>query len=203
MTQHPSSQSPPGRLLRCGFWLEYATLAWNIVGTPVMIATAFQIGSTALAGFGFDSLIEIFASLVVIWQLKGVEAGRECLALRLIGAAFFLLAGYVLVQSLWMLITRHHPAQSLFGVAWLVFTVVAMALLAYGKLATGQALGNVVLRTEARVTLIDAALAAAVLIGVSLNGWLGWWWADPISGLVIVFYGVKEGRAALAHPKGG
>ncbi len=168
-----------------------------------MIVTAFQIGSTALAGFGFDSLIEIFASLVVIWQLKGVEAGRERLALRLIGAAFFLLAGYVLVQSLWMLITRHHPAQSLFGVAWLVFTVVAMALLAYGKLVTGRALGNVVLRTEARVTLIDAALAAAVLIGVSLNGWLGWWWADPISGLVIVFYGVKEGRAALAHPKGG
>jgi divalent metal cation (Fe/Co/Zn/Cd) transporter len=170
-------------LLKRGLWLEYATLAWNVVGTPLMIATAVRAGSTALAAFGLDSLIEIFASVIVVWQLKGVAAGREALALRLIGSAFFLLAAYILFQSLWTLITHAQPAPSPIGMAWLVVTVAAMALLAYGKLATGRALGNLVLRTEARVTMIDGALAAAVLAGVSLNAIAGWWWADPTAGL--------------------
>lgn len=83
--------------------------------------------------------------------------------------------------------------------AWLVVTILAMAGLAYGKLTTGRVLGNVVLRTEARVTLVDAALAASMLVGIGLNALLGWWWADPMAGLVIVYYGVKEGREAFAH----
>jgi divalent metal cation (Fe/Co/Zn/Cd) transporter len=74
-----------------------------------------------------------------------------------------------------------------------------MLLLAWGKLVTGRHLGNIVLTTEARVTLIDAALAGAVLIGVGLNVSLGWWWADPLSGLVVVYYGLTEGRAAWKH----
>jgi divalent metal cation (Fe/Co/Zn/Cd) transporter len=192
----------PDRLLSRGLRLEYATLAWNVVGTPLMIFTAFRAGSTALAGFGLDSLIEIFASGVVIWQLKGAHE-RERRALRLIGSAFFLLALYVLGQSAWTIVSGNHPAPSGLGMIWLAATVAAMSLLAYGKLATGRALGNVVLRTEARVTLIDAALAAAVLVGVGLNTLAGWWWADPAAGLVIVYYGVKEGREALAHAREG
>jgi divalent metal cation (Fe/Co/Zn/Cd) transporter len=74
-----------------------------------------------------------------------------------------------------------------------------MLLLAWGKLATGRQLGNPVLTTEARVTIIDAALAAAVLAGVGFNAVTGWWWADPLAGLVIVYYGVTEGRAAWKH----
>lgn len=195
----PSSE----RLLSRGLRLEYATLAWNVVGTPLMMFTALKAGSTALAGFGLDSLIEIFASLVVVWQLKGVADDRERRALRLIGSAFFLLAAYVLGQAVWTLATGSHPAPSPPGMAWLILTVVAMTLLACGKLAIGRALGNVVLRTEARVTLIDAALAAAVLAGVGLNALAGLWWADPLAGLVIVYYGVKEGREAFAHARGG
>ena len=187
-------------LLRRGLRLEYATLAWNLVGAPVMIATAAQAGSTALAGFGLDSLIEIFASVVVVWQLKGgLDPGRERRALRLIGAAFFVLTAYVLGQSLWTLVGGHRPAPSPLGMAWLGLTVVAMALLARGKLRVGRALDNAVLLAEAKVTLIDAALAAAVLAGVALNALSGWWPADPLAGLVIVYYGVKEGRAALRH----
>jgi divalent metal cation (Fe/Co/Zn/Cd) transporter len=97
-----------------------------------------------------------------------------------------------------MLITLHHSTQSPVGITWLILTVVAMAFLAYGKLAAGRALRNPVLSTEARVTMIDAA---AVLFGVGLNEWFGWWWADPLSGLVIMFYAVKEGRAALSHAR--
>ncbi len=87
------------------------------------------------------------------------------------------------------------------GTVWLVVTCAVMLPLAWGKLVTGHQLGNLVLTTEARVTLIDAALAGAVLIGVSLNALLGWWWANPVAGLVIVYYGLTEGRAAWKHAR--
>jgi divalent metal cation (Fe/Co/Zn/Cd) transporter len=187
-------------LLRRGLWLEYTTLVWNIVGTVIVLIAAVRAGSAALAGFGLDSGIEIFASAVVVWQLKGVEQGRENLALKLIGAAFVALAIYVLVQSAYTLLAAAHPASSPLGILWLAVTCAVMLLLAWGKSVTGRQLGNLVLATEARVTLIDAALAAAVLIGVGLNALFGWWWADPLAGLVIVYYGLIEGRAAWKHP---
>jgi divalent metal cation (Fe/Co/Zn/Cd) transporter len=186
-------------LLRRGLWLEYATLGWNVVGTVIVLIAAARAGSAALAGFGLDSAIEIFASVVVVWQLKGLEQDREVLALKLIGTAFIALAIYVLVQSVWTLLADAHPAPSLLGIVWLVVTCAVMLLLAWGKLVTGRQLGNFVLTTEARVTLIDAALAGAVLIGVGLNALFGWWWADPLAGLVIVYYGLTEGRAAWKH----
>ncbi len=150
----------------------------------------------ALAGFGIDSLIEIFASVIVVWQLKNIGHEHERMALRLIGTAFFALAAYVLVQALATLLTRAHPGQSAGGIAWLAATLVVMLLLAWGKLVTGRQLGNAVLLTEARVTLIDGILAAAVLVGLVLNALLDWWWADPLAGLVIVYYGIKEGLHA-------
>jgi divalent metal cation (Fe/Co/Zn/Cd) transporter len=189
-------------LLRRGLWLEYATLGWNVVGTAVVLIAAMRAGSAALAGFGLDSAIEIFASVVVVWQLKGLDRGRESLALKLIGTAFIALAVYVLVQSVWTLLANAHPASSPLGIVWLAVTCVVMLLLAWGKSVTGRRLGNLVLTTEARITLIDAALAGAVLVGVGLNALLGWWWADPIAGLVIVHYGLTEGRAAWQHAAG-
>ena len=183
-------------LLRRGLRLEYLTLGWNVVGTVVVIAAAVVAHSVALAGFGLDSLIEIFASVVVVWQLTGTGQHRERRALRLIGGAFFALAVYILVQTAITLLTRSHPAPSVGGIAWLAATLAAMLLLAWGKRITGQQLGNPVLTTEARVTLIDALLAAAVLIGLVLNATLSWWWADPLAGLVIVYYGIKEGWIA-------
>ena len=193
----------PEPLLRRGLRLEYVTLGWNVVGVPVMMVTAVRSGSSALAGFSLDSLIEIFASVVVVWQLKGgLDPARERRALRLIAFAFFALAAYVLGQSLWNLAAGHRPTASPTGMAWLVLTVAVMALLAAGKLRTGRALGNPVLQAEARVTLIDAILAAAVLAGVALNALFGLWQADPAAGLAIVYYGIKEGRAALSLASG-
>lgn len=153
--------------------------------------------SVALAGFGLDSLIEIVASLVVVWQLKGLAQAREARALRIIGAAFLLLALYIAAQSSYVLVTGFRPHHSLVGVIWLGLTVAVMFALAFGKARTGTALGNRVLETEARVTLVDGYLAAAVLAGLALNTTLGWWWADPAAGFVIVFYGAREGWHAL------
>jgi divalent metal cation (Fe/Co/Zn/Cd) transporter len=186
-------------LLQRGLWLEYTTLGWNAVGTVVVLVAAFRAASAALVGFGLDSAIEIFASVVVVWQLKGLEQSREALALKLIGSAFIALAIYVFAQSVWTLIANAHPSPSPLGIVWLAVTCGVMLLLAWSKLVTGRKLGNVVLTAEARVTLIDAALAGAVLIGVGINALFGWWWADPLAGLVIVYYGLTEGRAAWQH----
>ncbi len=191
-----SPLAPASSLLKRGLYLEYVTLAWNVVGAGIIIVAAVKARSVALAGFGLDSLIEIFASTIVVWQLKSIGQDRERTALRLIGAAFFALALYVLAQAAFTLLTGAHPGQSPGGIAGLAATLVVMLLLAWGKLATGRQLANPVLLTEARVTLIDGILAAAVLVGLLLNVLFGWWWADPLAGLVIVYYGFKEGRHA-------
>jgi divalent metal cation (Fe/Co/Zn/Cd) transporter len=188
-------------LLKRGLLLEFLTLAWNVVGVGVVVFAANAAHSVALAGFSLDSLIEIFASVVVIWQLRGINQRRERLALRLIGSAFFALALYILGQLTYTLLARIHPATSLLGIGWLAFTLIAMLLLAWGKRTTGKKLHNEVLLTEGNVTLIDAYLAAAVLIGLILNALFGWWWADTLASLVIVYYGIKEGIHAW-HAKG-
>ncbi len=185
-------------LLRRGLRLEYLTLLWNIVGSVIVIATAISADSVALAGFGLDSLIEIGASMVVIWQLNG-HNNRERLALRFISFAFFALAIYVVAQSSFALWFHVHPTTSLLGIIWLALTFVVMLVLAAAKHSTGSKLNNQVLKTEAKVTLVDAYLAVSVLLGLILNTFFGWWWADPLAGFVIVFYGYIEGRHAWSE----
>lgn len=189
------------RLLKRGLQLEYTTLGWNVFGAIVVIWAAIVAKSIALAGFGIDSLIEIFASVVVVWQLKGIDQDRQHIALRLISIAFFALVIYILVQGGRTFIFEIQPGTSPIGIGWLAVTFVAMLLLAVGKRRTGQQLNNPVLLTESRVTLVDAYLAAAVLIGLILNKFLGWWWADPLAGLVIVYYGFREAWHAWKESK--
>ncbi|MFJ8096949.1 cation transporter [Streptomyces griseofuscus] len=181
-------------LLRRGFALEYTTLAWNVVGIVVLALAAISAKSVVLAGFGLDSLIEIGASTVVIWELSGTGEDRQRRALKLIGVGFGLLAVYLMVQSTWALATGYHPRHSPLGIAWTAITAVVMFALAAGKARTGAALDNPVLKTEGRVTLIDGLLAAAVLLGLVLNAAVGWWWADPAAGYVLVYYAIREVR---------
>jgi divalent metal cation (Fe/Co/Zn/Cd) transporter len=185
-------------LTRRGLQLEYATLGWNVAGAVLLIIAALAANSVALAGFGLDSAIEIFASAVVVWQLKGVPEERERRALRLIGVAFLGVAVYILVQSARVLIDGNEAGSSLAGTVWVGATVAVMLALAFGKRRVGQRLENPVLTTEATVTLIDAYLAAAVLLGLLANAVLGWSWADPAAALVIVYYATREGLQALA-----
>ena len=181
-------------LLRRGFALEYVTLGWNVAGIVVLGFAAIAARSVALAGFGLDSLIEIGASTVVIWELSGTGIDRQRRALRLIGAAFAALAAYLAVQSTWMLAAGFRPRHSAAGIAWTAVTAAVMFALAYGKSRTGRALGNPVLATEGRVTLVDGILATAVLAGLLLNAVAGWWQADPAAGYVLVYYAVRECR---------
>jgi divalent metal cation (Fe/Co/Zn/Cd) transporter len=190
-------------LVRRGFLLEYTTLGWNVVGIVVLAVAALDARSVALAGFGLDSLIEIGASTVVIWELSGTGERRRLTALRLIGAGFAALALYLLVQSTWVLAAGFHPRHSPLGIAWTAITALVMFVLAYGKARTGTALDNPVLITEGKVTLIDGVLAAAVLLGLILNTAAGWWWADPLAGYVLVYYAAREMREILSGKHDG
>ena len=187
------------RLLTRGRRLEVATLGWNVVGIIVLAFAAIGARSVALAGFGLDSLIEIGASTVVLWELADVAEDRQHRAMRLIGVAFVALSAYLAVQSSIVLIVGYHPHHSVLGIAWTAATAGVMFALAAGKAKTGEDLNNPVLRTEGRVTTIDGILACAVLAALVLNAAFGWWWADPAAGYVLVYYGVREGHAALTH----
>jgi divalent metal cation (Fe/Co/Zn/Cd) transporter len=182
-----------------GFVLEYITLGWNVVGVLVLAIAAISARSVALGGFGLDSLIEIGASTVVIWELTDSSEHRQRTGLRMIGFAFLLLAAYLAVQSTVVLAIHFEPRHSFLGIAWTSVTAAVMFALAAGKEATGRQLDNPVLRTEGRVTFVDGVLATAVLVGLVLNAALGWWWADPLAGYVLLAYAVKEGVGALRH----
>jgi divalent metal cation (Fe/Co/Zn/Cd) transporter len=184
-------------LIRRGFLLEYFTLGWNVVGVVVLAVAAVSARSVALGGFGLDSLIEIGASTVVIWELSDSSDERQRTGLRIIGVAFLLLALYLAIQSTIVLAAHYMPRHSLLGIAWTFVTALVMFALAAAKETTGRRLDNPVLRTEGRVTFLDGVLATAVLVGLVMNAALGWWWADPVAGYVILVYAVREGTGAL------
>ncbi len=187
------------RLLSRGRKLEAATLGWNIVGVFVLAFAAVQARSVALAGFGLDSLIEIGASAVVLWELAGVTDDRQRRAMRLIGFAFVGLAVYLAIQSTVVLIIGFHPRHSPLGIVWTGVTAAVMFALAFGKARTGAALANPVLRAEGRITMIDGILATAVLVGLVLNAVTGLWWADPLAGYVLLYYAIREAGQSLSH----
>jgi divalent metal cation (Fe/Co/Zn/Cd) transporter len=188
------------QLLRRGLALERVTLAWNVVGIVVLAWAAIAARSVALAGFGLDSLVEIGASTVVLWELSGTDESRQRRALQLIGVAFVTLALYIAVQSVIVLAAGYHPRHSAVGIVWTAITAAVMFGLAAAKAGTGRALDNPVLITEGRVTFVDGLLATSVLVGLTLNATTGAWWADPLAGFVIVFYGLKEARTIFAEP---
>ena len=185
------------RLRRRGFWLEYASMAWMTVEAVVAITSGFVASSIALIGFGLDSVIEFFAAAVVVWQLRGaVSEERETRALRLIGVTFFALAAYLAVESISDLVSQTRPEQSPPGIVVTAAALVVMPLLAVAKRRTGQILDNRTLIADAAESAFCALTSAAALLGLGLNAWLGWWWADPAAALVIAALAVREGIEA-------
>lgn len=177
--------------------LERATLGWNVLGAGVLLVAASGAGSVALIGFGVDTLLEIGASTVVLWELRDREERRRERALRLIGTAFALLAAYLLVHSVAALAAGHHARDSALGIAWTAATALVMFALASGKARVGRRLGNPVVVAEAHVTLVDGVLACAVVAGLVLDSAAGLWWSDATAGLVVATYAAREARALL------
>jgi divalent metal cation (Fe/Co/Zn/Cd) transporter len=187
------------RLRRRGFWLEYASMAWMTAEAAVAILSGILASSIALIGFGLDSVIEFFAAAVVVWELRGtVSEQRQTRALRLIGGTFFALAVYLTAESITDLVNQNRPGQSAAGIAVTAAALVVMPLLALAKRRTGRLLGNRTLIADAAESKFCAFTSAAALLGIGLNAWLGWWWADPAAALVIAALAVREGVEAWA-----
>jgi len=186
-------------LTRRGLWLEYASMAWMTVEAAVAIAAGISASSIALIAFGLDSVVEFAAGAIVIWQLRGGSSQREHRAVRLIGVTFFLLAAYLVIESIRDLISQARPGAAAAGLIVTAAALLVMPLLALAKQRTGQALGNQTLITDAAESKLCALTSGAALLGVGLNAWLGWWWADPAAALVIAALAVREGLEAWGN----
>lgn len=175
--------------------LEYATIAWNIGEAVFTITLGILAGSLALVGFGIDSIIEIFASGVVVWHIDGRphDDARTARALRLTAGAFGALAVALVAFALRDLATGREAGESILGIIYLAITAVVMFGLATAKRRTAEKLGSAPLRSEAAMTFLDGVLSTATLIGLALNAFVGWWWADPLAALLV---GLAAGREA-------
>lgn len=188
-----------GDLLRRGRGLEYLTLAWNMVEAVVAVWSGVLAGSTALVGFGVDSLIESSSGAILLWRLRdGVHGeAREETALRLVGVSFLALAAWVGWDALSTLLRRDGPEESVVGIALAAVSLVVMPLLARAKRRVARGLQSRALEADSRQTDLCAYLSAILLVGLGLNATLGWWWADPAAGLAMVPIIGREGLGAL------
>ena len=187
------------QLRRHGVRLEWATNGWNVMEVAVTITLGLRAGSLALIAFGLDSVIEIFASTVVIRNLRDGRHDpgdrRVHRSLRLIAVAFWILAAFLVTISLRGLIQGDRPDSSPFGVAYLALTAGVMFGLARVKRTTAHDLGSETLQAEAAMTFLDGCLATGVLTALVFNAWLGWWWADATAALLVAGFAVNEGAA--------
>ena len=195
------------RLQRRALRLEYATIAWNLGEAVLTIGLGVAAESLALIGFGTDSIIEVFASSVVVWHIRPVHVvdrpERTRLALRLVGAAFCALALVLAVVALRDLATGRRAGESPIGIAYLAVTAAVMFGLAAAKRRTADGLGSAPLRSEASMTFLDGILSTLTLTGLALNGVLGWWWADPTAALLVAIAAANEGRENLQESRLG
>jgi divalent metal cation (Fe/Co/Zn/Cd) transporter len=203
----PSSAQPSSRpeSVDRALRLEYLTVGWNAVEGVVAVTAALIAGSVAILGFGIDSFVECASAAVMIWRLRAERDHRmsgerleviERRAQKLVAASLFLLAAYVTfdaVQTLW---TTDRPAFSPVGVVLLSLSIAVMLWLARAKRRLARELGSQAMAADAVQTTACWWLSIAALVGVALNGLLGWWWADPVAALFIAGLIGREGREA-------
>lgn len=185
-------------LQRRGLRLEYATIGWNVGEAVLTISLGVAATSLALIGFGSVSVIEVFASAVVIWHIlpghEADDAGRTRTALRLTAAGFAALAVALVVLSTRDLLTGRRADESLFGIVYLAVTALVMFALAAAKRSTARRLDSAPLRSEAHMTFLDGILSTGTLLGLALNAYAGWWWADPGAALLVGLASANSAR---------
>jgi divalent metal cation (Fe/Co/Zn/Cd) transporter len=185
------------QLLEKGRRLEWFTLGWNSLEAVVAVTAGIIAGSPSLIGFGIDSVIENLSGIALLWRLQDGGHARETAALRIVGLAFLLLAGYVAWEAAHDLIGRTPPDVSYVGIAVASLSLIVMPLLARSKRRVAVSLDSRALRADSRQTSLCAYLSAILLGGLLLNALWGWWWADPVAALAMVPIITREGVDAL------
>ena len=180
--------------------LVAATITYNAAEAVVALVAGSQASSTALLGFGLDSVIEVASAAAVAWQFSARDTARqqarEHRTLRVVAVSFFTLAGYLLLDSTRALVTGGTAETSPAGLVLTALSLVVMPALSLAQRRTGRELGSASAVADSKQTLLCTYLSAVALVGLGLNAALGWSWADPAAGLVIGALAVREGRAA-------
>ncbi|MFC2068427.1 cation diffusion facilitator family transporter [Chloroflexota bacterium] len=191
-------------LNRKALLLSYITVGYNVLEGVVSIIVGALAGSIALVGFGLDSFVESLSGGVMIWRFRKQseiseekEEQMERKATKLVAYTFFILAAYILYESISTLVFQETPEPSLFGIIIAVVSLIVMPILFYQKYKTGIALSSRSLIADSKETLACLFLSFALLIGLGANYLLGLWQADPIVGIIIVVFLVKEGYEIL------
>jgi divalent metal cation (Fe/Co/Zn/Cd) transporter len=187
------------RLARRAKWLSWASLAYMALEGLVAIVAGIVAGSIALIGFGIDSAIEGFASVVIVWRFTGARTlshQAEERAQKLVAIQFFILAPYVGIEAVRALINGSHAEESIVGIALAASSVVVMPWLGRAKQRIGSRIGSSATASEGKQNLLCAYLAAALLIGLLGNALFGAWWLDPLVALFIAVVAIQEGREA-------
>jgi divalent metal cation (Fe/Co/Zn/Cd) transporter len=178
-------------------WFVTATISYNVIEAVVALAAGTRASSTALIGFGLDSVVEVSSAAAVAWQFAGRDpAAREKVALRVIAFSFFVLAAIVTIDAIQSLLGAGEAEHSPVGLVLAAVSLAIMPLLSYGQRHTGRELGSRSAVADSKQTLLCTYLSAVLLVGLGLNSLFGWSWADPIAGLVIASVAVREGIAA-------
>ncbi|MBE8516166.1 cation transporter [Amycolatopsis sp. H6(2020)] len=178
-------------------WLVGATITYNVVEAVIAISAGSVASSTALIGFGLDSVIEVASAAAVAWQFSGTDPGaRERTALKVIAVSFFALAAYVTVESVRSLFGAESAEHSTVGIVLAAVSLLVMPFLSSAQRRAGRELGSASAVADSKQTLLCTYLSGVLLAGLLLNSLFGWSWADPIVALVIAAVAVKEGREA-------
>lgn len=174
-----------------------ATITYNVIEAVVALAEGTRVSSTALIGFGLDSVIEVSSAAAVAWQFAGKDAeAREKTALRIIAFSFFGLALYVSIDAVRSLLGAGEAQHSVIGIALAAVSLAVMPLLSWAQRRAGREMGSLSAVADSKQTLLCTYLSAVLLVGLVLNSLFGWSWADPIAALVIAVIATKEGRDA-------
>ena len=196
MTTWTTRTSPARRatLMRRAQLLAAGSVAYNLFEGAIAITAGNIAGSSALVGFGLDSLVEVSSGLVILWQFRhALPESRERTAQRLIAVSFFALATYLTVDAGHALFTGAEPENSPVGIALAMLSLAVMPFLSIWQRRTGRELGSASVEGDGTQTLLCTYLSAVLLVGLVLNATLGWSWADPVAALVIAAVAAREG----------
>jgi cation diffusion facilitator family transporter len=201
---HTSKQ----KLVKKALLLEWVLVSYNVIEAVAAVLFGYLAGSIALVGFGFDSVIEVSAALMLIWRLshhgtEAEESKKEKIALFFVGITFFVLAIYVVIESVGKFVHQDRPEISMIGIVIASLSLAIMPTIGLMKKRIAKELGSKALAADAMETLICAYLSFALLLGLGLNALFGWWWADPVAALAMVYFIVKEGLEAIGDATHG
>ncbi len=210
-----SAQGQPAPLarradLRMGIAVEVITILWMLAEAAIALFAGFAARSASLESFGLDSLIELVGGGVLLWRLLAEQGGRagealqraERRASRIVGWALYALAAYILLNAAVSLLTQARPAENWVGLALAIAAALVMPILWRVKLRVARRIESAALRADAACSVTCAYMSLVLLLGLVVTRAFGWWWADALASLGLLYFVIREGREALEEAKG-